>query len=467
MQLFEAFRLPLVPCLAVVGAGGKTTALFRLGREFLERVHHQEIPGKVILTTTTHMGAGQAGWADHHRIVQDLEGLEWMEGDFPTGLTLFTGAQVPDGRLGSLAPDVLDRLYSLAQRHQIPLLIEADGSRLKSLKAPASHEPVIPPFVETVVVVAGLSGIGKPLSDKWVHRPEIFAGLSGLSLGEPVTPQPVVSVLCHPDGGLKHIPTGARRMVLLNQADTPQLQSIAGLMAEQLLPSFQAVVIASLLDQPGLVDASLPTSPGLSASPVFATYEKIAGIVLAAGDSSRFGQSKQLLEWRGEPFIRHISRTALRAGLSPVIIVSGEQHEEIRMACGGLPVLHVHNPDWQAGQSKSLQCGLRHLSDETGGAVFFLADQPQIPDALVRLLLETHAAGLQPVVAPLVDGQRSNPVLFDRDTFPDLMALQGDVGGRALFSKYPIAWVPWHDSRILLDVDTPRDYQTFLEVDPG
>jgi molybdenum cofactor cytidylyltransferase len=173
------------------------------------------------------------------------------------------------------------------------------------------------------------------------------------------------------------------------------------------------------------------------------------------------------LEWRGEPFIRHVSRTALKAGLSPVIVVSGEQHAEIRKACNGLAVQHVHNPDWQSGQSTSLQSGLRHLPAETGGAVFLLADQPQIPDGLVRLLVETHASGLQPVVAPIVDGKRSNPVLFDRVTFPDLMALQGDVGGRALFSKYPIAWVPWHDSRILLDVDTPQDYRTFLEVDPG
>jgi molybdenum cofactor cytidylyltransferase len=125
----------------------------------------------------------------------------------------------------------------------------------------------------------------------------------------------------------------------------------------------------------------------------------------------------------------------------------------------------LHNPDWQEGQSTSLKAGLRSLPPEVGGAVFLLADQPQIPAGLVRLLVEEHSTNLGLIVAPLVDGRRANPVLFDRRTFPILMALIGDVGGRALFAKYPITWVPWHDSAILLDVDTPEDYQRLLDRD--
>jgi molybdenum cofactor cytidylyltransferase len=190
----------------------------------------------------------------------------------------------------------------------------------------------------------------------------------------------------------------------------------------------------------------------------------VAGIILAAGESQRFGQPKPLLLWRGEPFIRHSARTALEAGLSPVIVVTGEHASELQAACAGLGVELVHNPDWESGQSASVKAGLRQLPSEAGAVVFLLADQPQAPSGLVRLLVETHAAGLPPIVAPLVDGRRANPVLFDRLTFPDLMALHGDVGGRALFSKYPIAWVPWHDPSVLLDIDTPQDYQRLLEL---
>jgi molybdenum cofactor cytidylyltransferase len=141
----------------------------------------------------------------------------------------------------------LERIHTLAERHKIPLLIEADGSRMKPVKAPAAHEPVIPPFVETVVVVAGLSALGQPLTPEWVHRPEIFANLSGLTPGERITPESLVRVLSHQRGGLKDIPEGARRLVLLNQADTPELQAVAGSMAGALLAGIAAL---SLLVNP-------------------------------------------------------------------------------------------------------------------------------------------------------------------------------------------------------------------------
>ena len=82
--------------------------------------------------------------------------------------------------------------------------------------------------------------------------------------------------------------------------------------------------------------------------------------------------------------------------------------------------------------------------------MFLLADQPRVPAGLVRSLVEMHAATCSPIVAPLVQGQRANPVLFDRRTFPDLLSLTGDVGGRALFSRYPVSWLPWNDASVLV-----------------
>jgi molybdenum cofactor cytidylyltransferase len=103
------------------------------------------------------------------------------------------------------------------------------------------------------------------------------------------------------------------------------------------------------------------------------------------------------------------------------------------------------------------------LPADTGGAVFLLADQPQIPATLIRALIAEHARTLAPVVVPLVNGRRGNPVLFDRSTFPDLLALTGNTGGRALFSRYAVNWLPWHDASVLLDVDTVGDYNRLVE----
>ncbi len=77
----------------------------------------------------------------------------------------------------------------------------------------------------------------------------------------------------------------------------------------------------------------------------------------------------------------------------------------------------------------------------------------------MQALTEAHTRTLAPILAPMVAGQRANPVLFDRLTFPDLMALNGDVGGRAIFGKYQVTYLPWHDEGLLLDVDTPEDLE--------
>jgi len=81
-------------------------------------------------------------------------------------------------------------------------------------------------------------------------------------------------------------------------------------------------------------------------------------------------------------------------------------------------------------------------------------------------LIESHGQNMQAILAPLVlEDRRANPVLFDRDTFPDLMQLTGDVGGRGIFDKHRVGYLPWHDDILLLDVDKPEDYQKLKEME--
>jgi molybdenum cofactor cytidylyltransferase len=98
----------------------------------------------------------------------------------------------------------------------------------------------------------------------------------------------------------------------------------------------------------------------------------------------------------------------------------------------------------------------------TGAVVFLLADQPQVPPAVIRALVARHASSLAPVVAPSVAGQRTSPTLFDRDLFAELRQVTGDRGGRDLLSLHPIESVEWPDSDLLLDVDTPADYERLV-----
>jgi molybdenum cofactor cytidylyltransferase len=451
MRLSEALRLGITPRLAFSGAGGKTTALFRLGREYLElSAQSPANPHTVFLAATTHMAVEQLSLADWHIVVPEGGTVVPPVGGWPAGLLFFTGPSGQDDRTSGLSQAQMDQLFAFSEAAHFPLLVEADGSRQRPLKAPASHEPVIPGWVDAVVVLAGLSGLGKPLTAEWVHRPERFSDLAGIPLGQLVSAEALIRVLSHPSGGLQGIPNAARRIMILNQADSAELQAAAHKMASELLPTYQAVVIASL------------TAP--QAASIYAVHEPTAGVVLAGGLANRFGRPKQTLPWRGKTLVWHVARTALHAGLAPVIVVTGHADDQVQAALADLPVGLVYNPDWAAGQSTSVITGLRHLPAQVGSVVFLLADQPLVPADLVRGLVETHAATCSPIVAPLVQGQRANPVLFDRCTFSDLLSLTGDVGGRVLFSRYRVSWLPWDDASVLFDVDTQEDYQALQRM---
>jgi molybdenum cofactor cytidylyltransferase len=128
------------------------------------------------------------------------------------------------------------------------ILNEADGSRMRAFKAPATHEPVIPETTTLVVPVVGADVFGQPLDADHVHRPELVGALSGATPGSPITPDIVARVLGHPQGGRKGVPPGARVVVLINKVENPSQRTAARESAERLLrePAIHSVVLASL-----------------------------------------------------------------------------------------------------------------------------------------------------------------------------------------------------------------------------
>ena len=117
------------------------------------------------------------------------------------------------------------------------------------------------------------------------------------------------------------------------------------------------------------------------------------------------------------------------------------------------------NRQWEIGHSTSIRVGLNALSSKIDAAIFINADQPFLTRDVVNVVIQRFRETDAEIIVPEFAGRRGNPVLFDRVTFNDLLALSGDVGGRAVFAKHRATYVPWHDARLLLDVDTPEDYQ--------
>jgi molybdenum cofactor cytidylyltransferase len=163
-----------------------------------------------------------------------------------------------------------------------------------------------------------------------------------------------------------------------------------------------------------------------------------------------------LVEWRGQPLVRRAAQAALGGGCDPVLVVLGAQVDPIGAAMRGLEVDLVVNSDWESGLSSSLRAGLSACESQVEAALFVLADMPFVDGRLVNALIEEHAHTLSPIVATQAGDQLINPALFDREAFPDLRQIQGDVGGRELFQHHGVRGVNW-DPRVLFDLDTPED----------
>lgn len=440
MKLHEIFRITRGDRVAVVGAGGKTSTLIRLG---------ESLGSDTILTTTTHVCVtpflGTAVHAEVHT-VDEYRGIRQLAGKQPV---ILTGDMQDEIRHAGPPAEVLDALARDADSGGLTVIVEADGSRGLAVKAPRMDEPAIPAWCNRVIVCAGMSAIGQTLTAQHVHRPELYAELSGLAAGDLITPEAALKVLTHPLGGLKNIPPRAEKILLLNQADSELDQSRAGSMARAALRGgYDRVLIASLgWDRPEWQ--------------VVSRLEPVAGVLLAAGGSSRMGQPKQLLEVDGQPLIRRSAQIALQAGLNPLVVVVGAQGEQAAEALHGMNVKIVHNPDWALGQSTSVLAGLKALPLRTGSVAYLLADQPYVSAELIRALMERWYTGYGQIVAPLIAGARANPVLFDRSTFGGFAGLSGDQGAKALLQKFKVDYLPWQDEQVLLDLDTMDDYVRF------
>ena len=191
-------------------------------------------------------------------------------------------------------------------------------------------------------------------------------------------------------------------------------------------------------------------------------HATIGGIILAAGESSRFGSENKLLTpVDGTPVIRRVAGIALESPFEEVVTVLGHDADAVAEALGDLPVSTTYNGDYTAGQSTSLRCGI-DVGRRSGwdAAVVLLGDMPFVNPTIIERLIEAYLSGAGSIVAPQCDGRRGNPVLFDRSLYERLCAVSGDRGGRELVGTHPgTVRVHTDDRGVLRDVDTPRDLQ--------
>ncbi len=460
MDLLTALEVNPGERVALVGGGGKTGLAYQLMLEARRRGWTS------LFTTTTRVLPFPEGafvlmeegpsLAPLHRRLEEERSL------FLASRRLPEWDETPAGRrqkLGGFPPDEVDR-WAEELRPDL-LLVEADGSRHRPFKAPASYEPQIPAGTTLVLVLAGLSVLGRPLEASWVHRPERVAELAGATPGAAVDAAMMATVLVHPDGGRKGIPPEARTAAVLTQA-TPERIPDGRRVARRLL---RAEAIERVL----LVDLGNPDRAEVWHGDEAGNIRRgrrargIYAVCLAAGESRRMGRNKLLLPLAGRALLTYAVDAALGSRADEVWVVLGT--EELNSVLPGCPVRYLTNERRAEGQATSIQAAVRALAERAEAILFLAGDMPLVRPAHLDRLIERFEAGAA-VVWTEDGGRRGIPALFGRETFPALLGLTGDSGGRTLAGKFPEAVVSTSEKE-LLDVDTPEDYleaKRWLEI---
>ncbi len=220
----------------MVGAGGKTTLVYRLAAEA------RSAGWRVLVTSTTHMGP--MAEATTGPVLVEVESA--IEADLARALATegratVLGRRVRPDKIEGVAPERVDALAATADL----VLVEADGARGRSLKVPAPHEPVIPASTTLVIVVAALDVLGRPLDAATVHRLDLVCAATGAPEGVLVGPALLAAALAHPSSYPSRIRAGVRSAVFLNKADDDAAIGAAAAMAALLRPPYSIVAAGS------------------------------------------------------------------------------------------------------------------------------------------------------------------------------------------------------------------------------
>lgn len=461
------FSSPFV--ISAVGGGGKTTILVNL--------FQQKYRTRSILTTTTAMIA--PGHRDKttnpcEEFCQLDDALLRISASPPVTSGVWYGKPFPDfpGKYSGIERDVFDD-YIRERREEddsdLIVLCEADGSKRKPLKAHAEHEPVIPRTTDLTLIIFGCAGVGKPLSEPFVHRTDRFSKIIGKEKGERVEFDDLITLL-RSGHFIKGIPRTSRVAVIFNQADLlpDSLSRHVTLRkwAEDALaiPSIDAVFFTS-----GTGDAHR-TEFGLvrteTDSPLF------SAVVLAAGLSRRMGEeNKLLLPLGNKTILEHTLAQVLKSDIRELVVVLGHEATEVKetvMKVAGTEtppttiVKTILNRRYESGQGTSVAAGVRYLGNRSIGCFFVPGDQPFVSPAVMRTLAESSEDGK--IIVPEIAGRSTSPALFDRLFYEELEKLNDDRGGREVMDahreKCIVIPITHSDERVSLDIDTRDDYET-------
>ena len=188
-------------------------------------------------------------------------------------------------------------------------------------------------------------------------------------------------------------------------------------------------------------------------------------LILAAGNSSRLGQPKQLLEFKGKSLLSHVVSHAIE--ITPaVVVVTGSKNDIIEKEIHDLRALATENPNWQDGMGSSINCGLKKLLDNfptIENVIISVCDQPFIEASVFSELISKQKDSQKSIVASAYSNTLGTPVLFTKKYFTDLIALSGNEGAKKLLNKFQEDVAQINFEKGAIDIDTIEDYEQLIK----
>jgi molybdenum cofactor cytidylyltransferase len=194
----------------------------------------------------------------------------------------------------------------------------------------------------------------------------------------------------------------------------------------------------------------------------------VSAILLAAGQSKRMGQVKQLMPLGQSTIVERTIDNLLNSAISETIVVLGYRQEDVRKTIADKPVKIAINSDYQQGMSASIIAGLKQVDKRARAVLIALGDQPFVDSQTINSLVEAFIANKRGIITPVYQGRRGNPVIFAIRHKRELLNLKGDVGGREIIKRHPddVLEVAVNCEGVLLDIDTMENYTSMITLNP-
>lgn len=424
--------------ICFVGAGGKTTTMFNLAKEL------KDLGKKVLISTTTAIFYPEEDQYDEIIVIDNPQNFVFRNNISSASITVIAKEENPIGKLKGIERDLISEIFTKGIFDYI--LVEADGSKRKPIKAPAYYEPVIPRLSTKVVGVIGLDSLYKKIDNKHVHRPEIFCNITNSNMDDIITEEIVLRLITDEKGLFKNNGIVFKKYLFLNKAENKERRK-SGFIIKDMIESsnfkIEKIIITSMINKKSYHNVKV----------------NITGIILASGFSRRMGKQKLLLEIEETPIVEKVIKSVKASQIDDVILVYRDAR--IKSIASEHDIKALYNKKAHRGQSEAIKLGVSNSSKDTDGYMFFVGDQPFLQALVIDKIIDTYKKENKMIVIPKYNNKKGNPVLFSSELKESLLKLDGDIGGRSIIKTIDdvdIAYVQFDDEKLGLDIDTLEEY---------